>query len=379
MLPSLWTRDFRFAFAANFLMSFSFYLLMPTLPLHLTVSLGASTADAGVVMSAYVLAALAMRPFSGFLVDYLPRKKLYVASYALFVALAATYAGAHALSAFFVLRLLHGLVWGVITTAGNTLAIDIVPSERRGEGIGYFGMSTNIAMALGPMCGLMLAERYAFAYLCFVAVACGLVGLVLAASLRVPLREKHPHQVLSLDRFLLVPAIPLGLALLCVTVSYGIMLTFVAMYGRYLRIEGSSFFFMVLAAGIIIARLVAGRLVDKGMGIQVAVTGALEAAASLLVLGLWPGQITFFVTALSLGLGYGMLFPAVQTLIVNLGSHNQRGTANSTFLTAFDLGVGVGMLGGGLLAQRLGLGAVFAWASLGALLGGVLLLRRRFA
>lgn len=375
-MNTLWTRDFSLAFVANFLMSASFYLLMPTLPLHLTKALGASTAEAGIVMSAYVIAALLMRPFSGFLIDSFPRKTLYILSYVLFVVLTVTYLGAHSVAAFLVLRLLHGLVWGVITTSGNTLAIDIVPSERRGEGIGYFGMSTNIAMALGPMTGLLLAGRYTFALVCGVAVGIGLLGLLLASIIRAPHHGPRPHQVLSLDRFLLVPAVPLGAALMCITVSYGIMLAYVAMYGQQQRIAGSSFFFMVLAAGIISARLSSGKLLDRGFGVHVAVTGSLCAAVSLLALGLWPVAGCYFAAALFLGMGYGMIFPAVQTLIVNMGSHHQRGTANSTFFTAFDLGVGAGMLGGGLLADRLGLGAVFAWASAGILSGTVLLVRQ---
>lgn len=369
----LWTRDFISAFVANFLMAFAFYLLMPTLPLYLASVLGLSKTAVGVVMSVYVIAALAMRPLSGFLIDALPRKALYVASFACFLLVSLGYPLAATMTGFFVLRLLHGLVWGVITTSGNTLAIDIVPSERRGEGIGYYGMSMNIAMALGPMTGLMLLERVPFLYVFYVSIASSALGLLLSFAIRVPPRARQVHQVFSLDRFLLLRGIPAGVALLCVTVSYGVILAYVAMYGKDHGIGSTGLFFVVMAVAVIAARLLTGRFLDRGYCLQVAWMGALGVAASLLLLGLYPVALCYFLVALSLGLGYGMVFPAVQTLIVGLGDHHQRGTANSTFFTAFDLGVGIGMLFGGRIAQSMGLSAVFVLVAGASLLGAVLL------
>lgn len=372
-MKPLWTRDFISAFVANFLMAFAFYLLMPTLPLYLASVLGLSKTAVGVVMSVYVIAALAMRPLSGFLIDALPRKALYVAAFACFLLVSFGYPLAATMAGFFVLRLLHGLVWGVITTSGNTLAIDIVPSERRGEGIGYYGMSMNIAMALGPMTGLMLLERVPFLYVFYVSIASSALGLLLSFAIRVPPRARQAHPVFSLDRFLLLRGIPAGVALLCVTVSYGVILAYVAMYGKDHGIGSTGLFFVVMAVAVIAARLLTGRFLDRGLCLQVAFAGAFCVAASLLLLGLYPVALCYFLVALSLGLGYGMVFPAVQTLIVGLGGHHQRGTANSTFFTAFDLGVGIGMLFGGRIAQSMGLSAVFVLVAGASLLGGLLL------
>ena len=376
----LWTRDFCLAFAANFLMAFSFYLLMPTLPLFLGGTLHASAATSSLVLSAYVVAAIAVRPFSGFLIDALPRKGLYVASFAAFAALSAGYLACGTATALGILRFAYGLAWGVITTSGNTLAIDIIPSERRGEGIGAYGMAMNVAMALGPMTGIVLAATGPFRLVFAASLASALLGLAIALPIRVPPRPRHPHQAISLDRFLLLPALPAGAGLLLVTLSYGIVLTYTAVLGRSRSIPGSGFFFLALATGILAARLSTGRLLDRGRAEAVAVWGATLSAAGLALLGLVPTAWSYFGSALAMGLGFGMNFPAVQSLMVAMAGHHQRGTANSTFYAAFDVGVGLGIFLAGPFAQAAGLPAAF-WGSAFTTLAGAavlgLALRRR--
>jgi MFS family permease len=369
----LWSRDFVLAFAANFLMAFSFYLLMPTLPLFLSESLSATAASAGIVLSAYVVAAIAVRPFSGFLIDMLPRKRLYLAAFGSFVLLSAAYLRVSSPLSLGILRFVYGLVWGVITTSGNTLAIDIVPSARRGEGIGYYGMSMNLAMAAGPMTGLFLCASGAFSRVFLAAFATALAGLLVATAIRVPARPTRPHAVLSLDRFLLLPALPLGAGLLLVTLSYGVILSYTAVYARQYRIDGGGFFFVALAVGILAARAVSGQLLDRGHACRVAVGGALIAAVGLALLGFLPGTVSFFAAALAAGVGYGMNYPAVQTMIVALADHSQRGTANSTYYIAFDVGVGGGILLAGPIAAHGGLAGAFAASVATTLAGSVLL------
>jgi MFS family permease len=371
--PRLWTRDFVLAFTANFLMAFSFYLFMPTLPMFLSGTLHASATEASAALSAYVVAAIAVRFLAGYLIDTLPRKGLYLATFAVFAALTAAYLLVESVLSLAVLRFAYGLAWGVITTSGNTLAIDIVPSPRRGEGIGYYGMSMNIAMALGPMTGLFLAASGPFSRVFAASILAAVLGLAIAFAIRVPPRPRQPHQVISLDRFLLLPAIPAGTGLLLVTLSYGVVLTYTAMLAKEHGIGGGGFFFVALAVGILLARLTTGRLLDRGHGVLLAVSGAALAAASLALVGLHPRPWTFFSTALAMGLGYGMNYPAVQNLIVDMAGHHQRGTANSTYYIAFDVGVGLGIFFAGPVASRVGLSGVFAASALTTVAGATVL------
>ena len=145
--------------AANFLLYFGFYLLMPVLPFYLTEVFHTNSAMVGITLSCYTVAALTIRPFSGYLLDTLARKPLYIISFFIFTVIFAGYLVAGSLTLFIILRIAHGIAFGTVTVSGNTVVIDIMPSSRRGEGIGYYGLMNNIAMAIGPMVGLFLHPK----------------------------------------------------------------------------------------------------------------------------------------------------------------------------------------------------------------------------
>jgi MFS family permease len=351
----LWTFDFKMLFSANFLMSFAFYLLMPTLPFYLISVWHLDKGMAGLVLASYVIASISSRPFSGYFVDLFSRKKLYLISYILFVCMFCGYVIAGSLILFIIFRFLHGVIWGTLTTASNTLVIDITPSARRGEAIGIFGLSSNIAMAIGPMTGLLLYESLPFNYIFYTAAITSLVGVLLAVPIKVRPRPKFVHEPLSLDRFVLLKGIPSGINLILITVSYGMIFSFNAMYGKENNISNPGSFFIIMAFGIMISRIVAGRLVDRGQLREVSVIAMIVLTIGMLILSLFQHPIAFFSSAMVVGFGFGLLFPAMQTLMVNLSTHNQRGTAISTYFTAFDLGVGGGMFLGGKIAEMFGL------------------------
>ena len=119
-----------------------------------------------------------------------------------------------------------------------------------------------------------------------------------------------------------------------------------------------------MAVGLISSRLFAGKLVDRGRLLAVigcgtaVVMGTYVVLASLLKLHLLTDSvlvpILFYGVAVSLGVGYGMLFPAYNTLFVNLAPHNRRATASSTYLTSWDIGLGLGLILGGRIADTAG-------------------------
>jgi MFS family permease len=356
---SLLNKSFAHAWIANFLMGFSFYMLIPTLPFYLSHQFHASKSLIGLILSAYIIAALLIRPFSGYMVDSFSRKGVYLISYILFVGAYLGYMVAASILFMLILRFFHGLTWGVCATAGNTLAIDIMPAKRRGEGLGYFGLSANLAMAIGPMVGLFLFDNNNLNWVFYSALLTGVIGLMFAMSIKAPPRQAVIRQPLSLDRFILLKGIPVGINLLLIAVSYGMILSFAAVYGREIGVKGTGIFFTLMSCGIAASRIFAGKLVDKGKIHAVASMGMLTLVISFGFFSLWQIAPIYIITSFFIGIGFGIIFPSFQTLFISLAPHSQRGTANATYLTSFDVGVGIGMLVSGRVAESFNLSRAF--------------------
>lgn len=354
-LPKLWTATFVKVAAANFLLFFSFYQLLPILPLYIIEKFQTDNATAGIVISLYTIGALACRPFAGFLVDTLSRKPLYFWTFFAFTACFVGYKAVSIIAILAAVRFAHGLFFGISTTASNTVAIDSLPASRRGEGIGYFGISVNLAFATGPMTGMFLYEAFGDTIVFVISIALCIIGLILVQTLKIAPKEKKPHPPLSLDRFFLTRAVPQFINFIFVGFAYGPVTNYIALYAKELGIGGSGWFYALIAAGLILNRIMTGRLIDKGYLIHLVGTGMTLNIVAYVLLAFCHSPVTFFVAAFLIGTSLGLIFPGYQTMCVNLARHDQRGTANSTYLSGWDIGIGAGILAGGSMAGHFGM------------------------
>lgn len=348
--------------AANFLLYFGFWLLTPVLPFYLSEIFNASNATIGIVLSCYTISSLCIRPFSGYFLDTFARKPLYLLAYFIFTLIFAGYMIAGLLTLFIIFRIVHGISFGMVTVGGNTVVIDIMPSSRRGEGLGYYGLANNLAMSIGPMFGLFLHSGGA-SYTTIFSYSLGscILGFIAATLVKTPYKPPVKREPISLDRFILLKGLPAGFSLLLLSIPYGMTTNYVAMYAKQIGLTTETgFFFTLMAVGMAISRLFSGRLVDKGMITQVISAGlylvclcyfGLTACGWLIDWNSTFTTILFFLISLLLGIGFGTMFPAYNTLFVNLAPNSQRGTATSTYLTSWDVGLGIGMLSGGYIAE----------------------------
>ena len=352
-LNKLWNKDFLLVCAANFLMAFAFYLIAPTMPFYINRHFHTSESTTGLVMASYISATLFIRPFSGYLVDRFSRKHIYIWSFLFFVSLFMGYLWAGTLLLFLMVRTLHGFTWGLLTTASSTMAIDIIPSERRGEGVGYFGLTMTVAMSIGPFVGLYLFENFPLPYNFYAACLSGILGILFASLIKAPKKRLIiKDEPLSWDRFLLIKAIPIGCNLLFIAVCYGMVFVFAPKYGiEELNLSHTGLLFLFMAIGMAVSRLFAGKLIDQGHTHNLITFSFLLLAASYTVFGLATSAYMYFGAAIFIGLSYGVLSPAFQTLFINMAPATKRGTANSTYFTFYDLGIGLGMILSGFLAD----------------------------
>ena len=258
-LERLWNRDYCIAMAGNFLLFFSFYLLTPLLPIYLDAQFGADKDMIGLVLSGYVVAALIVRPFSGFIVDSFNRKKVLVTCFFFFFICFTGYVGAGTLLMFAIVRTIHGLPFGAATVANSTVAVDVLPSSRRNEGIGFYGLSNNLAMAVAPSAGIWVYGATGdFTLLFWISLGVALLGFWCSTAIRLPYRkpvEGKPH--LSMDHFFLTRAWLMAVNIMLFGLCWGVMGNYVALYGKQQLgiVDGTGIFFALLSSGLFISRL----------------------------------------------------------------------------------------------------------------------------
>jgi predicted MFS family arabinose efflux permease len=364
----LWNSNYIKVWIGNFLMYFAFMLLTPLLPLYLSDTYAADKQVIGLVLSGYALAALAIRPFSGFFVDSFPRKYVLLFFYFITAALFGGYLLAGTLTVFAIFRMVHGAPFGASGVALSTMAIDVLPSSRRAEGIGYYGLSNNIATAISPSVAMLLFDRYqSYEMLFWLALITSVFGVITLSTIKTKKRETTPNKTpLSLDRFIMLKGWAHFLVIFGVAFAFSILATYVAIYGRdQLGItSGTGLFFTLLAIGLIISRLTGSRTLRKGRIVENASIGILVSISGFILFAAVQNPIGYYIAPFIIGLGNGHLWPAFQMMFINMAPHTQRGTANSTILTGWDLGMGVGMLIGGVVAEHCGYTSAF-WTGIG--------------
>ncbi len=376
MSAKLWNREFMKVMTSNFLLFFAFYLLTPLLPIYLDEQFHAEKDMIGLVLSGYVVATLLVRPFSGFVVDCFDRKRVLMICFFVFFICFAGYIGAGTLLMFAIVRTMHGIPFGATTVANSTVAIDVLPSERRNEGIGYYGLSNNLAMAIAPSAGIYIYHATGnFELLFWISLILALLGFFTTTRVNLPLRqpvEGKPR--MSLDHFFLTRAWLMAINIMLFGLCWGAMSNYVAIYGKQqLGItDGTGLFFALLSAGLIMSRLYGAKSLRRGLLTRNCMRGVVASTFGYLLFALAPGVWAFYLSALLVGLGNGQMYPAFLNMFVKVARHDQRGTANSSILISWDVGMGLGILLGGFVAQYISYAAAFwlvaALQAFGALL-----------
>ena len=379
----LWNLNYCKVMFANFALFFAFYILTPLLPIYLSEHFGATKDLIGMVLSGYTAAALVFRPFSGYFVDSFPRKTVLMVCYAAFSIFFAGYLAASTLLLFTIVRTLHGGPFGALTVANSTVAIDVLPSSRRTEGIGYYGLSNNLSMAIAPSVGIFIYHyTQSFELLFWLALIVACLGMAVDATVVIPPRKRNTAPPVknsettswgfSLDRFFLTRGWLLGVNMVAFGFCFGVLSNFLAIYGKEVLdiTSGTGTYFMLCSVGLMLSRLQGGRALRKGRLTHNAAEGMV---ISLVGYTLFVAVPTFFGhshemvmegyygSALLIGLGNGHMWPAFQNMTICVATNHQRGTANSTILVSWDIGMGMGALAGGFIAEHLGYSAAF-WA-----------------
>lgn len=359
----LWNANYIKVMTTNFLLYFAFYLLTPLLPLYLSETFGATKDTIGIVLSGYTVAALIVRPFCGYVVDSFSRKKVLMLCLSGFAVFFAGYIAAGTILMFAICRTLHGGPFGAVTVANSTCAIDVLPSSRRNEGIGLYGLSNNFAMAIAPSIGIYLHNMVdSYMILFWIAFVVAISAVLIAWTIRLPEKDIiRNKEKLSLDRFFLTHAWLLAINIAMFGFCWGVLSNYLAIYSKeVLSITGGTgTYFALLSMGLFSSRLQGRKALSQGKLTQNAAEGMLISLVGFTLFVAIPHPVAYYLSAILIGLGNGHLYPAFLNMFVHVARHDQRGTANSSILTGWDLGFGIGCLLGGIVAEHFGYTATF--------------------
>jgi MFS family permease len=366
----LWTKNFLLFTLSNLFLYLNLQMITPSIPSYITGKFGSSSVMVSLVISAFAIAAIFTRLFVGKGLETKNRKQILLWGVFIFAVSTCGYYVVGSVALFIVIRLISGVGFGMASTSFGTMVSDIVPPKRMGEGIGYFGLSTSLSMSLAPVIGLWLLNQ--FEPFVLFTVATVLVVLIFPLSLffksskTVQLIKPTPTAMHAakktkfMDKKLILPC---GLNLL-LSITYGGLISFIALFGKEIHIANVGWFFLCNALMVLLVRPFSGKLFDKRGHAAVLPFGACMVFIALLLLSYSTSMISVIGSALFYGLGYGALQPSLQAWAINSVTHDQRGMANGVFLNSIDLGIAMGSLCLGVVATATNYAMVYRVSSL---------------
>ncbi|MGE7825575.1 MFS transporter [Paenibacillus sp. NPDC093718] len=354
-MECLWTKSFIGLTLSMFFLCLGFYLLLPTLPLYLK-NLGLGESQLGFIIGSFTLTAVIVRPFIGGLLDRFGRRYFVIAGLILFAIAMVLYNWASGIFMLILLRILHGSGWAISSTSIGTAITDIIPARRQSEGMGWYGISTSVSMAIGPVLGVWMIQIYSFRHVIVLASCLSVAAILIALVTKVPaIRSENKRRVVFFDKSIL----PISASILFLSLTYGGITTFLPLFAGSIQVNAGTFF-LVYAVALTVTRPVAGRLADRYNEGTIIILSMILAIIALLILSLSDGLMGILVSAILYGIGFGSALPTLQAATLRLVSPVHKGMANASFLTALDLGIGLGSILLGFISQRFGYPVLFA-------------------
>ncbi|MFC7442907.1 MFS transporter [Laceyella putida] len=369
MRTKLWTKDFILICLANFFLFAGFFVLLSTLPVYAVDELKAQEGQVGLIVGMFTIASVLMRPYGGLLVDQLDRRKIVLWTICLYLLATFSYFAAMSFALLLVIRILHGGMFGIATTALGAVVTDIIPSAKRGEGLGYFGTSNMLAMVVGPAFGLMVIHALSYQWLFFFCGLLVLVSLLLIMLVKFPkdtaqsprMQPRFTDWAKMIERQAFYYSMPIiGFAMV-----FGGIVSFISLYAAELGdADMAGGFYFCYALALVIARLFSGRLFDRKGPDYVVYPSVIAYVIGLICMALAEDKGLFYAAGALIGAGYGSIQPCLQALVISRVPAARRGAATATFFIAADLGIGVGSFLLGIIAAWFGYRGMFLFTLL---------------
>ncbi len=306
-----------------------------------------------------------IRPLAGYALDAYGRKAIFFIGLLIFAGAVFAYMWVPTLLILLLVRFIHGFGWGLASTASSTVAADIIPKPRMGEGMGYYGLAGTLSMALAPALGLFIISRYDFNLLFSLSTLMVIIAILLAFTIKYHAVTTPGQKFNLIEKDALRPSI----VIFFVNMTYGAIVAFLALYSIEMGISNIGIFFTIYAVSLAISRPIAGRLADRSSFDIVVIPGIILIMLAMFLLYSASSLQWFLLAAIVYGAGFGAVQPSLQALAIVATSPEKKGAANATFFTGFDLGIGLSSIMWGFVAQAIGYSLVYLCAIIPAFLG----------
>lgn len=369
----IWTKNFVLLFLTNFFLFIIHYSFITALPIYVLEELKGSEAQAGLVVTMLLVSAIIVRPFSGKILELFGRKETLIISLIFYMFGTIMHYWIFNFHALMALRFFHGIWFSIITTATYAVAAELVPEHRRGEGLGYFTMSMNLAIVAGPFITIALLGHGATFQSLFILLSILTFGTVfITAFVRVPKLEVirlHSKMRLSINDLFEKKSIPIAIMALILTFAYSSILSYITIFAKSLGLlEAASYFFIAFATSMLLARPFVGRLFDKKGPTIVIYPLIILFSIGLFLLTITKSVLLLIAAAVFIGIGYGSLGPCLQTLAIQFAGKNRSGHGTATFLTFFDIGIAGGAYVLGIIVTHFSYSGLYLFAGIVSLL-----------
>ncbi|MDY6450392.1 MFS transporter [Acinetobacter faecalis] len=366
----LWNKSFILCLFNNLFLFTYYFALLAVLPIYIMKDLGGTIEQAGLALTLFLVSSIAIRPFSGLISQKLGKKLTFRGSELFFVLFALSYLWIDSMWTLLLVRFLHGFWFSILTTVTVPVANDFIPEHRKGEGMGYFVMSTNLGVVIGPLIALTVIQFASFNTLFALLSVLMAVGFIFCLMLKIPEQQPEVKQIeekntkLTLHDIIETKVIPVGLVALLTALTYSSILSFITAYSESKNLfEYASIFFIVFAVSMIVVRPFVGKMFDRKGPSAVMYPSFIFFAIGMVLVSFVNNQWTLWLSAVFIGIGYGTLFPCLQTVAIQTVPKNRMGHAISTFFTLFDIGLAVGSIIMGIFISWMGFQNTFLLCS----------------
>ena len=358
-------------------MFLNYYYLLVTIPIYLIQDLQGNTAQAGILVAIFYIAAILIRPIAGKWIELHGLKKVFIASLIIYLGAAFMYFFTTSLISLAVLRFVHGIAFGMITTSAGTIVASIIPNGRKGEGMGYYGLMMNISMALGPFVGLLAITQWGSSVMFVVSAVSVVIGTITGLLISIPKAEIKvatettvKKKGIKMKDLIEMSALPISLVSFFFALVYASIVSFVSVYAEELELtEIASYFFIVYVIALLISRPFTGKWFDQYGSNVIMIPSIISFALGMFLLSQAEGAFLFLLSAAFIGLGWGTIFPSAQTIAIQVAPPERKSVATATFLSTMDSGIGIGSVIVGIVGAQLGYSSLYFYSSIMVLAG----------